>query len=330
MIPKGAPNLDAALEFIKFATSTEPLAKAAEWISYGPPRKSSGRWSACTRTARPRWRRTCRPPRPTSTNALLLVLRVLGRPRHRAERALQRLARRQLSRTTLPGGDPPPAPLAGAIMAQVDLSGREPQAAAPHRGRHAAEGSPGARLAPARSGGRSRSCCRCSLFVLVTFVAADRADALPLGRQPRLLREHAEPRRLVRGQSAGHRARRGRLRRAGRRPAASPPRRAPSASSAPGSTTRSRAPARCSPRPVAAPTSSSRRSARRMLELDADWGRPGALVRDARRRRGAHRRTSTSPPLDRKVAADGRHRPRRPGAAHLPAAVLAHHVPLGA
>jgi putative spermidine/putrescine transport system substrate-binding protein len=41
VIPKGAPNKDAALEFIKFATSTEPLAHAAEWISYGPPRKSS-------------------------------------------------------------------------------------------------------------------------------------------------------------------------------------------------------------------------------------------------------------------------------------------------
>jgi putative spermidine/putrescine transport system substrate-binding protein len=41
VIPKGAPNKDAALEFIKFATGTEPLARAAEWISYGPPRKSS-------------------------------------------------------------------------------------------------------------------------------------------------------------------------------------------------------------------------------------------------------------------------------------------------
>lgn len=41
VIPKGAPNLDAALEFVAFATGTEPLAKAAEWISYGPPRLSS-------------------------------------------------------------------------------------------------------------------------------------------------------------------------------------------------------------------------------------------------------------------------------------------------
>jgi putative spermidine/putrescine transport system substrate-binding protein len=42
VIPKGAPNLEAAMEFVKFSTSTEPLANAAEWISYGPPRQSSG------------------------------------------------------------------------------------------------------------------------------------------------------------------------------------------------------------------------------------------------------------------------------------------------
>ena len=41
VIPKGAPNLEEALEFVKFSTGTEPLATAAEWISYGPPRKSS-------------------------------------------------------------------------------------------------------------------------------------------------------------------------------------------------------------------------------------------------------------------------------------------------
>lgn len=40
-VPKGAPNEAGALEFIKFATSSEQLAKAAEFISYGPPRKSS-------------------------------------------------------------------------------------------------------------------------------------------------------------------------------------------------------------------------------------------------------------------------------------------------
>lgn len=41
VIPKGAPNADLAREFISFSTGTEPLAHAAEWISYGPPRKSS-------------------------------------------------------------------------------------------------------------------------------------------------------------------------------------------------------------------------------------------------------------------------------------------------
>ncbi len=41
VIPKGAPNLADALEFVKFSTSTEPLAAAAEWISYGPTRASS-------------------------------------------------------------------------------------------------------------------------------------------------------------------------------------------------------------------------------------------------------------------------------------------------
>ena len=40
-IPKGAPNMEAALDFVKFSTSSEQLAKAAEYISYGPPRKSS-------------------------------------------------------------------------------------------------------------------------------------------------------------------------------------------------------------------------------------------------------------------------------------------------
>ena len=41
VIPKGAPNAKDALEFIKFATSTQPLADQAKWISYGPARKSS-------------------------------------------------------------------------------------------------------------------------------------------------------------------------------------------------------------------------------------------------------------------------------------------------
>ena len=42
VIPKGAPNKDAAMDFIKFSTDTQRLADQAKWISYGPARKSSG------------------------------------------------------------------------------------------------------------------------------------------------------------------------------------------------------------------------------------------------------------------------------------------------
>lgn len=42
VIPKGAPNLENAIEYIKFATDTQRLADQAKWISYGPARKSSG------------------------------------------------------------------------------------------------------------------------------------------------------------------------------------------------------------------------------------------------------------------------------------------------
>jgi len=42
VIPKGAPNKEAALEFISFSTDTQRLADQASWISYGPARKSSG------------------------------------------------------------------------------------------------------------------------------------------------------------------------------------------------------------------------------------------------------------------------------------------------
>ena len=41
VIPKGAPNLNNALEFIKFSTDTQRLADQAKWIAYGPGRKSS-------------------------------------------------------------------------------------------------------------------------------------------------------------------------------------------------------------------------------------------------------------------------------------------------
>ncbi len=40
-ILKGAPNEKRALEFVAFATDTERLARQADWISYGPARKSS-------------------------------------------------------------------------------------------------------------------------------------------------------------------------------------------------------------------------------------------------------------------------------------------------
>lgn len=41
-IPKGAPNMERAKEFIAFATQTQQLADQAKWIAYGPARKSSG------------------------------------------------------------------------------------------------------------------------------------------------------------------------------------------------------------------------------------------------------------------------------------------------
>ena len=41
VIVKGAPNKKAALDFISLATDTQRLADQAEWISYGPARKSS-------------------------------------------------------------------------------------------------------------------------------------------------------------------------------------------------------------------------------------------------------------------------------------------------
>ncbi len=40
-VPKGAPNKDLAMDFIRFATSTEGLRAQASHISYGPPRKSA-------------------------------------------------------------------------------------------------------------------------------------------------------------------------------------------------------------------------------------------------------------------------------------------------
>lgn len=42
VIPKGAPNKEAALEFVAYSTDTQRLADQASWIAYGPARKSSG------------------------------------------------------------------------------------------------------------------------------------------------------------------------------------------------------------------------------------------------------------------------------------------------
>ncbi len=41
VVPKGAPNKDLAMEYIKYATSTEGLRAQASHISYGPSRKSA-------------------------------------------------------------------------------------------------------------------------------------------------------------------------------------------------------------------------------------------------------------------------------------------------
>ena len=41
VVPKGAPDLEDAMKFIAFSTGTAPQARAAEFISYGPPRASA-------------------------------------------------------------------------------------------------------------------------------------------------------------------------------------------------------------------------------------------------------------------------------------------------
>ena len=41
VVPKGAPNMEEVLKFLKYATSTKPLAETTKYISYGPLRKSS-------------------------------------------------------------------------------------------------------------------------------------------------------------------------------------------------------------------------------------------------------------------------------------------------
>lgn len=41
VLPKGAPNLEEALKFVAFSTAPANQARAAEFISYGPPRRSA-------------------------------------------------------------------------------------------------------------------------------------------------------------------------------------------------------------------------------------------------------------------------------------------------
>ncbi|MFD2174244.1 ABC transporter substrate-binding protein [Rhodobacter lacus] len=41
VVPKGAPHLEDAMKYIQFTTSTESLRRQAQYISYGPTRKSS-------------------------------------------------------------------------------------------------------------------------------------------------------------------------------------------------------------------------------------------------------------------------------------------------
>ena len=41
VVPKGAPHLEDALKFVTYSTSPAPQARAAEFISYGPPRRSA-------------------------------------------------------------------------------------------------------------------------------------------------------------------------------------------------------------------------------------------------------------------------------------------------
>jgi putative spermidine/putrescine transport system substrate-binding protein len=40
-VPKGDPKRDMAMDFIRYATGTDPLAHAANWIALGPARRSS-------------------------------------------------------------------------------------------------------------------------------------------------------------------------------------------------------------------------------------------------------------------------------------------------
>jgi putative spermidine/putrescine transport system substrate-binding protein len=40
-VPKGDPKKDMAMDFVRFATGSEPLAREADWVPYGPARRSA-------------------------------------------------------------------------------------------------------------------------------------------------------------------------------------------------------------------------------------------------------------------------------------------------
>ncbi len=91
-IPKGAPNMENALDFLVFSTETEQLANQASWISYGPARRSSSPLVGLYNDGETEMG----PHMPTADeygNRDGQQLRVLGRQPGRAGRALQRLAR---------------------------------------------------------------------------------------------------------------------------------------------------------------------------------------------------------------------------------------------
>jgi len=66
VIPKGAPHMKEAKEYLKFATSTHAPRESGESGSPTVRRVNPRhRWLGCIRTARPKWAPKCPPPKPT-------------------------------------------------------------------------------------------------------------------------------------------------------------------------------------------------------------------------------------------------------------------------
>jgi putative spermidine/putrescine transport system substrate-binding protein len=40
-VPRGNPRTETALDFVRFATGSQPLARVASWVPYGPARRSA-------------------------------------------------------------------------------------------------------------------------------------------------------------------------------------------------------------------------------------------------------------------------------------------------